>query len=120
MPVTLYNTGHSLLMHVKQSVSTERSLFAHTQCLMEAEGVHNVPGCVVQSVTSLNTDPGVASLTLVWSHTFMEIDHEIISKVILLLPLIQEGLLSATSESMCTQYKYWLTACTRLPRKKCG
>ena len=30
---------------------------------------------------------------------------------------IQEGLLSVTSESMCT--KYWLTACSSLPRKKC-
>ena len=34
-------------------------------------------------------------------HTFMEIDHEIISTVILLLLLIQEGLLSVTRESMC-------------------
>ena len=37
-----------------------------------------------------------------------EIDYEIISTVILLLLLIQEGLLSVTSESMCT--KYWLSA----------
>ena len=54
------------------------------------------------------------------SHTFVEIDHEIISTVIL-LPfrwIIQEGLLSVTSESMCTNY--WLTACSSLPRKKCG
>ena len=34
------------------------------------------------------------------SHTFVENDHEIISTVILLLPLIQEGLLSVTSQSM--------------------
>ena len=40
------------------------------------------------------------------SHTFMEIDHEIISSVIL-FPC--EGLLSVTRESMCT--KYWLSAC---------
>ena len=32
--------------------------------------------------------------------------------------IIQEGLLSVTSESMCM--KYWLTACSSLPRKKCG
>ena len=38
------------------------------------------------------------------SHTFVEIDHEIISTVILLLPLIQEGMLSVTRESMCTTY----------------
>ena len=31
---------------------------------------------------------------------------------------IQEGLLSVTSESMYTNY--WLTACSSLPRKKCG
>ena len=34
---------------------------------------------------SLTADPGVASLILTWSHTFVEIDHEIISTVILLL-----------------------------------
>ena len=34
------------------------------------------------------------------SHTYLEIDTEIISLVILLLPLIQEGLLSFTSESI--------------------
>ena len=32
--------------------------------------------------------------------------------------IIQEGLLSSTSESMCK--KYWLTACSSLPRKKYG
>ena len=32
--------------------------------------------------------------------------------------IIQEGLLSVTRESLCT--KYWLTACSSLPRKKCG
>ena len=34
---------------------------------------------------SLNADPGVASLIPTRSHTFVEIDHEIISMVILLL-----------------------------------
>ena len=48
------------------------------------------PGRVAQSVTCLATDacltadPGVASSILVRSHTFVEIDHEIISTVILL------------------------------------
>ena len=48
------------------------------------------PGSVAQSVTclatdaSLTADPGVVSLIPVWSHTFVEIDHEIISTVILL------------------------------------
>ena len=48
------------------------------------------PGRVAQSVTCLATDacltadPGVASLIPVRSHTFVEIDHEMISTVILL------------------------------------
>ena len=50
----------------------------------------NLPGRVAQSVTRLATDacltadPGVASLIPARSHTFVEIDHEIISAVILL------------------------------------
>ena len=49
-----------------------------------------IPGRVAQSVTCLATDacltadPGVASLIRARSHTFVEIDHEIISTVILL------------------------------------
>ena len=49
-----------------------------------------IPGRVAQSVTCLATDecltanPGVASSILARSHTFVEIDHEIISTVILL------------------------------------
>ena len=35
-------------------------------------------------------------------HSFMEIDHEIFSTVILFLPLIQEGQLSVSGERMCT------------------
>ena len=54
-----------------------------------------------------SADLGVASLILARSYTFVEIDNEIVFTVILLL-LIQEGLLSVTSESMCT--KYCLTA----------
>ena len=49
-----------------------------------------LPGRIAQSVTclatdaSLTADPGVASLIPAWSHTFVVIDHEIISTVILL------------------------------------
>ena len=44
-----------------------------------------VPGRIAQSVICLTADPGVASTVLVQSHiTFVEIDHEIISMVILL------------------------------------
>ena len=50
----------------------------------------NGPGRVAQSVTCLATDacltadPGVGSSIPARSHTFVEIDHEIISTVILL------------------------------------
>ena len=43
-----------------------------------------------------------------WSHTFVEIDHEIISTVILFQ-------LNHSRRS-----KYWLTACSSLPMIKCG
>ena len=55
-------------------------------------------GPLMQSVMHLTADPGVVSLIPVLSHTFMEIDHEIISMVIHLLLLIQEELLS---EKVC-------------------
>ena len=35
-------------------------------------------------------------------HSFVEIDHEILSTVILSIPLIQEGQLSVSGERMCT------------------
>ena len=50
----------------------------------------STPGCVAQSVTCLATDacltadPGVAGSIPARYHTFVEIDHEIISTVILL------------------------------------
>ena len=59
-------------------------------------------------------DPGVVSLITASSHTFVEIYHEIISTVILLLLLVQEGLLSVTSDSMCSEYS---KTCVKLPFK---
>ena len=38
-----------------------------------------------------STEPGVAKLSPVQSHTFVKIDDEIISTAILLLPLIKKG-----------------------------
>ena len=65
-------------------------------------------GLVTQSVASMIAYTGVASSILAWSHTLVEIDHEILSTVILFLPLIQEGLVLVTSKSM--HMKYWLSA----------
>ena len=50
------------------------------------------PGCVAQSVTCLTTDAwltadlGVVSLIPVRSHTFVEIDHEMMISTVILLP----------------------------------
>ena len=58
--------------------------------LVQIQYITEMPGRVVQSVTCLSTDacltadPGVASSIPVWSNTFMEIDHEMISTVILI------------------------------------
>ena len=62
---------------------------------------------------SLTADPEVPSSISAWSHTYVEIDHEIISTVIL-LPAAESvkkgcGQLQAT---------VWLTACSSLSRKK--
>ena len=71
------------------------------------------PGPIAQSVVRLTADPGVGSLILAWSHTSVEIDHEIMSTVIIVLEAPSaEGLLLVTSQSMCM--KYWLTALANL------
>ena len=55
---------------------------------MDLQCFHAGPRSVAQSVTCLAStdaylaaDPGVASSIPAWSHTFLEIDHEIISMV---------------------------------------
>ena len=53
--------------------------------------------------TCLTSDPVVARSIQVWSHTFVVIDHEIVSTLILLL--LSEGLLKVTLYT-----KYRLTA----------
>ena len=44
-----------------------------------------IPGPIAQAVVSLTADPGIVTLFQARSHTFMEIDRETISMVILLL-----------------------------------
>ena len=43
-----------------------------------------IPGPIAQPVSSWTADPGIAGLIPAESHTFVEIDNEIISTVILL------------------------------------
>ena len=81
-----------------------------------------VPGLVMQSVmclptdTSLTADPGVASSIPARSHTFMEIDCEIISTVIL-LPLNHSRRFVFSYKQ---KYVHKVLVNRLLPRKKCG
>ena len=74
-----------------------------------------LPGHIARLVTCLATDtcltadPGITSLIPARSHTFGEIDHEIISTA-------ANSRRVVTSVSMCT--KYWLSALSSSPRKK--
>ena len=81
--------------------------FSHVEAHIALDNMHfclrkPVFGPIAQLVSSLTADPGVASLIPAWSHTFMEIDHEI----------IYSRSPSADSKRvvvwMCT--KYWSTA----------
>ena len=75
-----------------QRLGTSENYRISNSYTMVCPHVHgdNPPGRVAQSVTclatdaSLTADPGVASSILARSHSFVEIDHEIISAVILL------------------------------------
>ena len=73
-------------------------------------------GLTLQSVncltadTCLTADPGVASLIPAWSHTFSEIDHEIISTAIL-IP-------SADSRRTVVSHKILVNRFVKLAQKK--
>ena len=69
----------------------------------------------------LTADQGVASWIPVWSHTIVEIDHEMISTVILLpsADSFKKGCCQLQAK-VCAQSTYWFTACSSLPRKKLG
>ena len=64
----------------------------------------NLPALVAQLDAPSDWRPGGRGFNprRGWQHSFVEIDHEIFSTVILSLPLIQEGQLSVSGERMCT------------------
>ena len=59
-------------------------------------------GSIAQPVGHLTASRGHKFESQPGPITFVEIDHGSISRVILPLPLIQEGHLSVTGESICT------------------
>ena len=85
-----YSIPNFFVAYDAKVFSLRLSFFA-SQAVVGYKFIHGVaPGRVAQSVTCLATDacltvdPGVASSIPARSHTFVEIDHEIISTVILL------------------------------------
>ena len=111
-------------MNTDSQLSKQEACFAcATQVWLT---VYYLPGRVAQSVTCLATDakltadPGVASSIPARSHTFVEIDHEILSTVIL-LPSAESFMkgccqLQAKVCARITGYPL-VQAC---PGKKCG
>ena len=68
----------TIAIQIKCLNSTGSALFARIQKVLF------LPGPVLQLVVSLIADPGVMSLILAeHTHTFMEIDREIFSRVLL-------------------------------------
>ena len=66
--------------------------------------IQGMPASVAQLDAPSDWRPGGRRFNPRWGrqHSFVEIDHEIFSTVILSLPLIQEGQLSVSGERMCT------------------
>ena len=59
--------------------------FCHINATLMRTSLHGfTPGRVAQLVTCLATDPGVVSSIPAWSHTYVEIDHDVNSTVTLL------------------------------------
>ena len=110
--IPLSHLAKNINMHICQSCISMRSGTSMAQYSLELCKLDHI----ALWVTSLTADTGVPSLIPAWSHTFVAIDHEIISTVILLLPLIQKGLLSFTSQSTCTVQEVLVSHLV----KKCG
>ena len=71
--------GHVLLSYLQSDTGKANFRRQHLRIFRVAQSVT----CLVTDA-SLTADPGVASSIPAGSHTFVEIDHEIISTVILL------------------------------------
>ena len=98
----------ALWCHLKYAKYAARVLFLHETNL-------SLWCPISQSVEYLIADPGVVSLIPDRYHTFVEVNHEKFSAVILLLKLIQKGLLNASY-----MQKYVQRIMANRPGNKCG
>ena len=92
-PVTIFRVNYGYALMIGNPSSKHILLWSYNELLgnlSQTFQMNSAPGRVAQSVTCLVTDacltadPGVASSIPARYHTFVEIDHEIISTVILL------------------------------------
>ena len=95
-------------MHINSVWEAYHYLLENIIMCIQSTGPHSAVGNVSACRYMSDCRSRACEFDPACSHTFVKIEHEIISTAILPLPLIQEGLLSITSESMCT--KYCLTA----------
>ena len=84
-----------MIQNITAPVLTVHSQMSHTK---RNAGLGGSVGCAVR----LETRRSRVQPPRGRQHSFVEIDHEIFSTVILSLPLIQEGQLSVSGERMCT------------------
>ena len=90
--IRLHSPISACVIHFLESIFTRlaASIISRFQLV-------TVTGPVGQSVASLTVDPGIISSIPAWSHTFVEIDCELISTAILLY--------SADSRRVVVNYK---------------
>ena len=80
------------------------SLEVPQQTCTSSEYLQHMPASVAQLTAPSDWRPGGRGFNprRGQQHSFVEIDHEIFSMVILSLPLIKEGQLSVSGKRMCT------------------
>ena len=78
--------------------------FLHSIFILNTETLTLPPASVAQLDAPSDWRPGGRGFNprRGRQHSFVEIDHEVFSTIILSLPLIQEGQLSVSGERMCT------------------
>ena len=79
-----YVESHSLNMYAKLPSGRRHNVWSEPFIYFKLLGRLAQSVMCLATDASLTADPGVASLIPVWSHTFVEIDNEIISTVVLL------------------------------------
>ena len=100
------------------SVSLKWCKYEHTELSINFE-LFNDECAIVKEAQDATADPGDASAIPARSHTFVEISHKIFC-IVIPLSSADHSRRVVVSLSEIMSSKYWLSACSSLPRKKCG